>query len=93
VTAGVPPERRCPICGDLNVNPHQDSLCPQHYPGDPPPVTPLEDGPDRPDREPTVAEARAVADAEEQSEDTGLSEREHALLDIHEADRSETTSA
>ncbi|MFQ3295964.1 MAG: hypothetical protein ACI8VE_003056, partial [Natrialbaceae archaeon] len=43
LTDEIPPDRRCPICGDLNVNPQPDSLCPKHYPSDDPPEITLLD--------------------------------------------------
>jgi hypothetical protein len=90
VTDGPPPEYRCPICGDLNVNPHLDSLCPKHYPGDAPEITPL----DKPsaglsNHAPTLDEARAVTRTDEPRDEDGFFEREHALLDRHEESQPE----
>jgi len=85
VTDVIPPERRCPICGDLNVNPHPDSLCPEHYPGDPPEVTPLDkSSASLLTRAATLKEARTVAGTDEPRDEDGFSEGEHALLDRHE---------
>jgi AraC-like DNA-binding protein len=61
VTDEMPPKRRCPICGSLNVNPHSESLCPDHHPAEDPSVTPLDNAETA---ELTLAEARAVAGQE-----------------------------
>lgn len=61
MTDGIPPERRCPICGSLTVNAHPNSLCPEHHPAEDPTVTPLDNAETA---EPTLAEARAVAGQE-----------------------------
>ncbi|MFT4891892.1 MAG: hypothetical protein ACI9YT_002827, partial [Halobacteriales archaeon] len=63
MTDEIPPERQCPVCGELNVNPHPDSLCPEHHPAEDLDVTPLEDT-TKPTPDPTLAEVRAVAEQE-----------------------------
>jgi hypothetical protein len=89
VTNEIPPERRCPICGDLNLNPHADSLCPEHYLGDAPEITPVDkphaDIPNHPSR---VEEARAIAGDEVDALASGsITTHEHELLDQFESGR------
>lgn len=89
MTDGIPPERRCPICGSLNVNPHADSLCPEHYPGDAPEVTPVDElNADIPNHPSRVEEARAIAGDETDVIASGsITTHEHELLDQFESGR------
>jgi hypothetical protein len=93
LTDEIPPDRRCPICGDLNVNPQPDSLCPKHYPSDDPPeITPLDENFSR-GSDPTVDEVRAVAGEEptDPDRDTDVV-RELELIDAFEQSPSRGTS-
>jgi hypothetical protein len=89
VTDEVPTDRRCPICGDLAVNPHPDSLCAEHYPGDAPPVTPVDKlNADISNQALRVEEARAIAGDEDGDFASGsITTYEHELLDRFESGR------
>jgi DNA-binding transcriptional ArsR family regulator len=82
VTEEIPPERRCPICGDLNVNPHPESLCPEHHPSDDVEVTPLDTAP-----KPSLEEARAVAGDEPHPQFKREADVAHELEIIDEFDQ------
>jgi hypothetical protein len=58
VSDRILPERRCPICGAPNVNPHPNSFCPQHHPVEDLDVTSLDNAETA---EPAHEEARDVA--------------------------------